>query len=548
MSTDETVDRRTFLKGAAAVAGATALGGSVLTGCSTKSSSRSGAINASVKLPTYVPYTGVRPDLPPKQYVQAGFFGYPKNLVQFTQQKPLKGDTVSAMTNANQVPPPLANNLYWQQFNQQAGGTVNIDSITLQYNQKLEVAVAGGDLPDIVFIGAIPNLPQLLQAKFTDLSPWLSGDKVKKYPGLANIPTISWYSSVYNGGIYTIPLNREPFGAELEVRADIVAAKGGSLDVKSYADFLRLARLVNDPKNNRWAMPNPDTILVFIREMLGNANNWAVDKNGKFTRSYEQATYKKAIDSVASMWKEGLFHPDAYTKPNGALWIGTGVCVMTNGSGFNNTYANYQENGISPTLELREIVPPKYDGGGDGHKYLGPATYGKGVAILKSDKRRVEELLSFFNWLAAPFGTKEYMFFRYGVEGHDFTYNSSGVPVKTKIGSAETSLPVNYLGEGPAVNEAPGHPGFVRAFYAFQERCAKIAMQDPTLGLYSSTDQSRGASLTQKITSVTDDIITGRQPLSAWDDAVATWRSTGGNTIRKEYQQAYSKVHGRAKQ
>ena len=33
-------------------------------------------------------------------------------------------------------------------------------------------------------------------------------------------------------------------------------------------------------------------------------------------------------------------------------------------------------------------------------------------------------------------------------------------------------------------------------------------------------------------------IITGRQPLSAFDDAIKEWKSRGGDQIRQEFEQA----------
>ena len=50
--------------------------------------------------------------------------------------------------------------------------------------------------------------PELLRAKFADLTEHLSGDAVKEYPFLANLPTESWRTCVFNGGIYGLPVPR----------------------------------------------------------------------------------------------------------------------------------------------------------------------------------------------------------------------------------------------------------------------------------------------------------------------------------------------------
>jgi putative aldouronate transport system substrate-binding protein len=500
-------------------------------------SSEAPVSGGSSALPSYAPYNGVKPDLPStSDLVLAGFFQYPADLVQFASSPPLSGGDVQVMTNTNiAIPPPVDKNKFWQELNKEAGANIKYTMVTeSDYKPKFETAIAGNDLPEIMSIRPVAGLPDLLKSRFTDLRPWLSGENVKKYPALANIPTLSWRSSVYDGGLYTIPIPRPATSGEMAVRVDLTKPRGGNTDIKSYADFLALCRAVNDPKNNKWAMGNPNTTLNFIREMTGNANTWR-NTDGKFTFYGEEDSYKQALGAVASMWKEGLFHPDAFTQTvNVANWMRAGIIAMANGS---QSYGYYNSS-PDPNLELTVLVPPKYDGGGDGHKYYGNGDYGGGLAIRKASDTRVEQLLGFFNWLAAPFGTKEYLFFQYGVEGVDYTLKD-GAPVTTSAGTAEMALPVKYTGAPAYVNTTPGHPEYTKLYYDWQIRCAKIAMTPPTLGLYSATDQSKGATLTKNLTDLTNDIIQGRKKLDDWDDGMKAWKSGGGDTIRDEYEKAY---------
>jgi putative aldouronate transport system substrate-binding protein len=575
-STDRLLGRRHFLAGAVGAAGAAAValagcgggddnsggdtsptggatggptGGGSSTGAGSGASSggSSSASGGSAALPAYEPYTGVKPDLPStSELVLPGFYAFPKDLVQFSSKPPIaSGDEVSVVVNTNiAVPPPLGSNKFWQEFNKQAGADVKFTSIPeADYLPKFQTTIAGNDLPELISIRAVVGLPDLLKKRFTDLSEHLAGDNIKKYPGLANIPTISWRNSVYHGGIYTIPIPRSPVSGEMAIRLDIASARGGNPAPASYADFLALCKAVNAPNQHSWAMGSPQSTLNFIREMLGNANFWAVDDSGKFTYRAEQDTFKDALSAVASMWKDGLFHPDSYTKSNDlATWVGSGIVVMNNGGGTAGYYTTYKDAGVSPDLEMGLMVPPKYDGGGDGHKYYGTATYSLGIAFRQNKADRIEELLQFSNWLASPFGTKEYLFLTYGIENTDFTYKN-GVPVKNTTGVSETALPVGYTGAPAYVNISPGHQDYTKRYYDWQQRCAKIAMTMPTLGLYSETDQGKGATLLKTLTDLSDDIITGRKKIDVWDDAVKSWRSGGGDTIRKEYETAYAAAH-----
>ena len=51
----------------------------------------------------------------------------------------------------------------------------------------------------------IENLAEFLKAKCADLTPYLSGDAIKDYPNLANIPTSAWRVPIYGNAIYGIP-------------------------------------------------------------------------------------------------------------------------------------------------------------------------------------------------------------------------------------------------------------------------------------------------------------------------------------------------------
>jgi putative aldouronate transport system substrate-binding protein len=534
---------------AASLAPSASTGAGGSPGRGTTGSSASSAASGGLGLPAYAPYAGVKPDLPStNELLLPAFYAYPapSDLVQFTAKPPISsGKTVTVLTNTGtKLPPALGQNKLWQEFNKQAGAAVDFTMVpATDYLAKFQTAVAGDDLPEIVAIRPVVGLPNLLKERFTDLSEHLAGDNIKDYPGLANIPTTSWRSSLYDGGIYAIPIPRSPVSGEMAVRADIAAKRGGNLDIKSYQDFVALCRAVNDPDHRSWALGNPTTTLDFVREMLGNANGWAVDANGSFTYQAEQDTCKQAISAIASLWKEGLFEPDAYTAANKvSMWVGTGTVVMSNGSGTAGYYTTYKDTGVTPGLEMALIVPPSYDGGGPGHKYFGAGIYGSGVALRASSPARTAELLRFFEWLAAPFGTKEYLFHKYGVENVDFTY-TDGAPARTKQGAAEIALPIGYTGAPAWINISAGHEDFTKAYYDWNEACIPIAMPMATLGLYSPTDQGKGAALTKSLTDLTNDIITGRKSIDAWDGAVKQWRSGGGDTIRKEYEAAYAASH-----
>lgn len=57
--------------------------------------------------------------------------------------------------------------------------------------------------------------------------------------------------------------------------------------------------------------------------------------------------------------------------------------------------------------------------------------------------------------------------------------------------------------------------------------------------MYSETDNRMGAQINGDLNDATNDIIQGRQPISAWEPAVKKWKSGGGDKIGEELYAAY---------
>ena len=96
-------------------------------------------------------------------------------------------------------------------MNKELGVTLNIPSIsTADYPTRLNTVVAGSDLPDIIaaaiFSTTMTNIGDFLNSACADLTPYLSGDAVKAYPNLANLPSTAWPQMVYNNKIMAVPV------------------------------------------------------------------------------------------------------------------------------------------------------------------------------------------------------------------------------------------------------------------------------------------------------------------------------------------------------
>jgi putative aldouronate transport system substrate-binding protein len=79
---------------------------------------------------------------------------------------------------------------------------------------------------------------------------------------------------------------------------------------------------------------------------------------------------------------------------------------------------------------------------------------------------------------------------------------------------------------------------WAQSTYAHEQTLIKLGIQDPTLGLYSSTYSSQGVTFNATLASGLQDIVTGRRPVTDYDQLVKDWRAAGGDKARSEYEAA----------
>jgi putative aldouronate transport system substrate-binding protein len=79
---------------------------------------------------------------------------------------------------------------------------------------------------------------------------------------------------------------------------------------------------------------------------------------------------------------------------------------------------------------------------------------------------------------------------------------------------------------------------FGQVAQADEQVLVPLGINDATLGLYSPTDGTNGATLTRGFTDGMTDVIAGRRPMSDFDQVVRDWVANGGDKIRHEYEQA----------
>lgn len=547
-----TFSRRTFLSAGMGSAALVAIGATAA--CSDSGAPGSGTTggavaDAGVDLPRYIRFEGVAADLPGSDDgIPDTFLAYPADPQPATSEKPGDGSPIYGSVPINgPVPPNMDRNSYWQELNHRIGSELNL-TITpyADFAQRFATAAAGDDLADFFTLDlAFPQLPQFLEAKCQDLTPYLGGDAVEEYPFLANLPTDSWRGTVYNGAIYGLPISRGVTTSTiLLTRADLFESRSVDPDPGTIEEFVQACEAMTDSRANTWGLTSVP--MAMLQQMYGLPNGWAVDDSGAFTSALESEGYQDALELGRRLVELDVVHPD-FTDASVAdqkMWFGAGSGVI-----HQDTYSsmgamyNANEGGVED-YRVGLMLTPSEDG------IPAPLWLGNPnntvSALKQADEGRIRMLLSVLNFLATPIGTAEHLFRKYGLEGvhHDLEGTD---PVVTQLGASETSngaFPVEYLIDGPRPAYYPGRGFVAEDLYAHMQDAVGTGVRNPTVGLYSATQGTLGGQLNTTLNDATNSILLGREPVSSWDDVVADWRAKGGDTIREEYEQAYAQLNG----
>lgn len=539
--------RRSLLRSIAA-GGAAVAAPSLLTACSS-SGSRHEVSNAGKTLtpwPAYVPFSGPTPDLPgTADGIQPGYLTYPQNLVSASHGRPGNGETIKVMTISYGTPPKsAAQNRFWAAVNAALG--VNIEFTVVpdsDYMTKMATMMAGNDLPDVINLGGghvLPREAEFVAAKCADLSSYVSGDAVTTYPNLANLPAYAWQDMGRIGGrIYGIPVQRSAPGNCLWINSDVFTA-AGMKDGWSADDFTAVAKAATHGTKYGLGSSAPLLYGTDVHTMaFGAPQEWKLD-GGAFVSAYSTDEYRAGLEFMVKLRQAGLFEPNVLgtsTVDCKTFFYNGTVASMPDGFGALTTSIP----SIKDAFVLDAAVP--YSPGGGARPGMDRARGVFGYTVLKkAAPDRVRLILRVLDYLASPFGTKEYELAHFGVEGTHFTRDGQGAPIATALGQVENTvnLPIKYLCDAPQVLYLPGAPDAVKRNHAWQTKVAPLLVRNPRFGLQSETNTRVGASIETLRSDTIGSVIAGRKSIGAWDDAVKKMRDQGLDRIAEEYAKDYA--------
>ncbi len=545
------VNRRDVLRigGAAAAAGALSI--------------RSvGAQDATPGAPAASPAadTGMSPS--PIPGVPDAYWRYPDPYTTVTAP-PGKGGTIRITFLSEAQVKGHDDNAFWQELEKRIGASLDITLVPgAGYPERMATMAAGGDFPDLLYL--LPLLyPQLeefmIQGAFADVTQYLDGDAKSAFPNLALFPEHSWTNSKINGVLWGVPNPTSLNANALWYRSDWLDASGLAVPTNA-AEFLEMLQRFTDSDLDGsgsqdtfgTAFERLDAVSQrFINGMyhvpaqanVAEGYDWTVNPDGSFTNMIETPEFRQALEFERQVWAAGVCHPDSLTQTSNE--VREQLIAGTVGSGPNAfillPLIRREAAKINPDARVMGLIPPGHDGG-EGVAYKIRGFFGSWAlpASLTGDDARIEELLGVTNYFGAPFGSEEYIFLNFGLEGIHHTVNDDGSRTLTQQGTEEH---FNLSLGGLNVLYSPNQEEitYVQSLMAEQVR---IGITPATIGLYSPTAKAEASVLTQLFSDRKIEIATGRADMSALDQWIEDWASRGGEQIRTEFEEAYAAAHG----
>jgi len=545
--------RRGFVTASAGVAGAIA-GVPLLSACgSSASTSNTGVTNTkTVKtvIPTFKASTAVTADIPSVagaagSATDPGFLSFPANPAKTVTGTIGSGGTYKTVTPLwGSVPP--AGNSYYKAVNTALGATLNENpSDGNNYATMLSTLFASGNIPDWLDVpgwntAAIQNFSEGVEKYFKDLTPYLAGDKVLDYPNLAAIPSTGWSAGVWNGKLYGLPLwtSGASFSGLIYYRADIFKTAGIDASTITSADALKAlgAELTNKAKG-QYAF---EDLGIYLFQMfnipISNGVGFTKDSGGNFISKYEMPEYAEMLEFASSLAKGGWVHPSAIAgdsqNAKNRFWAGKTV-ITADGNGAWVKADAQSGTAANPSYERQGFKIFAHDGG---TPTIGLEAGAGMFSYLNKNltDAQIKELLRIANFLAAPYGSQEYLVARYGQEGTDYTMTSDG-PTLTSEGNKVVTDTFDQLANCQAVIYNSGYNQITQDYAAWQADAVKHAYK-PLFYAMNITEPASTSKATTALESVITDVRLGRKTVTDYQNALTTWKNQAGNTLRSFYE------------
>lgn len=417
------------------------------------------------------------------------------------------------------------------------------------YPDKVNITLASGQLPDI--IEADRNAASFINAArsgaFWELGPYL-----KDYPNLNMANPIILNNSSIDGKIYGLYRGRVLGRMGVSINKDWMTNLGLSAP-KTIDEFYNLLKAFkeNDPDQDG----KDDTYGIVITKYagpwdimqiwFGAPNKWGEDASGKLVPTHMTPEYREALQFFRKLYEEGLVNED-FAVMDPAVWNDpiingqAGVMVdVADASRRIDTSMQEKAKRDTPYIDVFQApVGPK------GHRDMPTSGYSGILAISKSGVKTEEELKRVLKFLDQLGDVEMQLLLGYGIEGRHYDL------VDGAVKPVDMSTQAGLKAELESLNQmltfiGPVTPGLEmteinKKITEVQTANEKIVVANPAEPLISEVYAQKGQQLDNIIADARIQYIVGQIDEKGLDDAIALWRSSGGDDYIAEINELYA--------
>ncbi|MDF2923816.1 MAG: transporter substrate-binding protein [Paenibacillaceae bacterium] len=468
--------------------------------------------------------------------------------------------TISIMTTFYSKEAPTEENLAIKELEKQTNTKLKFTWVTSNnYNDKSNVTLASGDLPDLMLVNDLftPQIRQMaVQGAFWDVT-----ELVKDYKNLVAYGEEAWTNTkMQDGRNYGIPRPRPVEGAGSAfpvVRKDWLDKLGMSIP-ETVEDIYQVMKAFKekdpDGDGKHETVPFAANIeatwmgkLMWMEDLLnGSPGRWKV-KDGQLVYSALEPGTREALVWANKFYKEGLLPEDAIIMKASQAeeLLGAGKAGFSTLGTIESTYTHeLNAKKVDPNAQI--VALPYLTGPFGKMAYKGTGYFGAYLIPKTVPEAKVKKILEFLDWTSTQEADD---LMRYGVKDVHYTVQN-GVKTPNPDQAYTNSADLNQFMGGivdyynRAVNVKMDAEMTKRNKAILDER-AKVSMSDPSTGLYSETGLLVQKELEQKIQDLKSKIILGKEPITAWDDYANMLKANGDfQKFAKEMNEAYQKRVG----
>jgi putative aldouronate transport system substrate-binding protein len=410
----------------------------------------------------------------------------------------------------------------------EAGTPIDIELVKIpagNYAEKVSLMIMSGDVPDLIYFQG--NDDKLAaQGVLEDLRPYLAKSKYLKgildphsKARVSNYPYLIWPAA---------PRVRTPV-----IRADWAALPTGKALLKNptpqaYEAFFKELKAKKGVKYGITAAGSVDEFDAIFNAAFGETSTWIKGADGKWGYSKVSSGEKAKLEYYARLYNEGLIDPEFLTKKwdtkEKAFYEGQAGVIVGFAPGSTDVYESKMKksNGVDIT-----VLPPA-KGIAQGYApFVNLTKEDRGFAISAVSKNKAAAF-ALLDFMWSPKGLK---IAKLGIPG--IHYNDDG---KTYVLTEKYAEWYNgWFGEsfnGFKADKPLSRPLLTKAGSDSAAMAIKYMLSDKTF-LVPDQFTANWDAMENLYKEYAADIVTGKKPISAFDEFVDKWNKAGGVDVTK---------------